>query len=281
MSAVKPRLKSLLQKSAPGLATHLQIVWQRRHVERVLRQLGLPRLLRAYSARYGFVVRSGPFAGMKYAPRAVGSALIPKLVGSYESELHGVISRILATPYDTIVDIGCAEGYYAVGLALRIPGARVFAFDIDPLGRRLCRAMARANGVAGRVTIAGRCDANTLQARLDGKRRRALVMCDCEGCEMDLLRPERTFALRAADLLIELHDGVDPAISRVVPERFAQTHDLTLVPAATSQDPARWPDLDFLGDADRRLAVSELRHGPQQQWAYLTVRSDEAPGDLP
>jgi len=278
MNAIKRRLKSLLQKSAPSLATQMQIVWQRRHVERLLRRLGLPRLLRAYSARHGFVVRSGPFAGMKYATRAVGSALIPKLVGSYESELHGVLSQILATPYDAIVDIGCAEGYYAVGLALHVPGARVFAFDIDPLGRRLCRAMARANGVAQRVTVAGRCDAGGLQARLQNKRR-ALVVCDCEGCEMDLLQPERTPALRHADILVELHDGVDPTISRVVPQRFAQTHDLILVPAAATRDPALWPDLDFLDEADRRLAVSELRHGPQQQWAYLTVRSP-APGSL-
>jgi hypothetical protein len=58
---------------------------------------------------------------MAYIPQAVGSALIPKLLGCYEAELHGVIACALNTTYDTIIDIGCAEGYYAVGLALHFP----------------------------------------------------------------------------------------------------------------------------------------------------------------
>ena len=101
-------------------------------------------------------VRHGPFAGMRYpAAESVGSALFPKLLGSYEQELHPWVERLCHNHYTEVVDVGCAEGYYAVGLALRLPGARVYAFDVSPHAMRRCADMARLNGVLDRVTIGG------------------------------------------------------------------------------------------------------------------------------
>jgi 16S rRNA G1207 methylase RsmC len=31
------------------------------------------------------------------------------------------------------INVGCAEGYFAVGLAMLLPQARVTLFDIDPI----------------------------------------------------------------------------------------------------------------------------------------------------
>ena len=88
-------------------------------------------------------VRSGPFTGMKYPKaEAAGSAFIPKLLGSYERELHPMIERLIAKGYDDVIDVGCAEGYYATGMALRLPGARVHAYDTSETARDLCSAMA-------------------------------------------------------------------------------------------------------------------------------------------
>src|SRR5687767_13183612 len=78
-------------------------------------------------------VRHGVFAGMHYpAMEAAGSAIFPKLAGCYEAELRSLMEQIVRTPYTTVVDVGCAEGYYAVGLALRMPQVNVLAFDMDP-----------------------------------------------------------------------------------------------------------------------------------------------------
>ena len=68
-------------------------------------------------------VASGPFAGMRHGDIAVGSVLTVKLLGTYEKELWPIIDQIIATAYPLIIDIGAAEGYYAVGLAMRIPAA--------------------------------------------------------------------------------------------------------------------------------------------------------------
>jgi methylase of polypeptide subunit release factors len=89
---------------------------------------------------------------------SLGSALLPKLPGSYESEVHAALEMLLKQDYSTIVDIGCAEGYYAVGLALRLPNARICALDTDSRARDSCAEMARLNCVDGRIQIGSFCD---------------------------------------------------------------------------------------------------------------------------
>ena len=83
---------------------------KKRNRRRVFERLGRPT-----------TVLNGPFRGMKYLSRAYCSAVLPKLLGTYECELIPAIDRLARSDADRIVDIGAAEGYYAVGLALKVP----------------------------------------------------------------------------------------------------------------------------------------------------------------
>lgn len=83
------------------------------------------------------------------------AATFPSCSASYERELHGVVEAIVATPYDTVVNVGCAEGYYAVGLARRMPQARFHTFDTNEAAQAACLRLAQINGVAERMAIAG------------------------------------------------------------------------------------------------------------------------------
>lgn len=177
--------------------------------------------------RRDLTVRSGPFAGMVYAAaESAGSAFTPKLLGCYEQELHAIVESAIQSSPEIIVDIGAAEGYYAVGLAMRLPSARVIAYDTDPKARELCRAMAQANRVAQRVEIRGTCDQREL-LQLSGTR--SLIWCDCEGFERVLFTKEIAHALRTCQFVIETHDFVHPETTSMLREAFAETHDLTLV----------------------------------------------------
>lgn len=67
------------------------------------------------------VILSGAFKGTAYFDEiGFGGPITPKWVGGYESELHGVIEDVLAHPPERIVDIGSAEGCYAVLLTARL-----------------------------------------------------------------------------------------------------------------------------------------------------------------
>jgi len=61
------------------------------------------------------------------------------------------------TPPPAVITVGCAEGYYAVGLARLFPQAAIFAFDTDPKAQLICRQTASLNQVDDRVTVMGAC----------------------------------------------------------------------------------------------------------------------------
>lgn len=219
-------------------------------------------------------VVAGPFAGMRYPTlEAAGSALAPKLLGTYESELHPWISNALHDPYDCVVDVGAAEGFYAVGFALGMPESRVFAFDIDPQARALCENLAEANNVSDRVFVKSEFDATQLSV-LNGSKR-PLIICDCEGYEKQLFTPELVEDLSECDLLIEAHDFLDIGISLSLKERFAATHHIEqvfslddLVKAQTYDSPM----LAGMTPAERLPLVAERRPSIMS-WLILTSKS--------
>lgn len=210
-------------------------------------------------------VRHGPFKGLKYgAEESSGSSLIPKLLGSYENELHPWLETVADRQYGTVIDIGCAEGYYAVGLARLLPQARVLAYDTNPAAQASCRRLAQLNGVAERLTLGAFCDPATLRA-LDLSER-TLIICDCEGYEASLFDRETAEHLRRADLMIECHDLQGVPITRTLIEAFENTHDVTVVETTPDHSKAlemTLPELDEEPYPVRLYMVEERRRAPQ------------------
>jgi hypothetical protein len=215
----------------------------------------------------GFFVEAGPFTGMAYLPVALGSGLAPKLLGCYEEELHPVLSRVVSRDYSRLVNVGCGEGYYAVGLAMRLPRSRMHAFDISFAARRCCSLLSRLNGVHRRVQVRSRCDHARLRALTV---ERALVVSDCEGFENELLQPDLVPGLATSDILVELHEFIRPGLSANILSRFGPTHSIELI-GTTTREPERYAGLQAVLPAYRSLAVSEGRPGPMQ-WAFMTPK---------
>lgn len=216
-------------------------------------------------------VRSGPFKGMKLGEikQVVDGRTLPQLVGSYESELHEAIDLLLQTGYTQVINVGCANGYYAVGFALRMPEAKIFAFDIDSRSRSETLELARINGVSDRITVGGECDAGTLNGLASPT---TIVLMDCEGCEKDLLDIEAAPQLRACDLLVELHDFAVPDVSTTISRRFSGSHDQRFI-SSEPRDPDLYPILEPLTPVQRLRALSESR-GIDIGWALLTAKRD-------
>ena len=95
----------------------------------------------------GRTVYLGPFAGMKYVNSTSEGPYYPRLLGTYELELGPTIEELCQKSFDTIMAVGAAEGYYAVGLAIRNPQSRVIAFELNVKGQNLMRQMAKMNNI--------------------------------------------------------------------------------------------------------------------------------------
>lgn len=173
----------------------------------------------------------GPFKGMKYIKKSNSSALIPKILGTYEQELHKVIEHIISEDYENIVDIGCAEGYYAVGFAYKgrnKPAFHVYAYDTNKDALQNLAKLSSLNQVSDKITIAEYCTYNDFEL-FRGKK--TLIFCDIEGDELTLLDPVKAPSLKQYDLLVEVHDGSDEAgiIKTLLTDRFKQTHLIQLI----------------------------------------------------
>lgn len=227
-------------------------------------------LLQTIVNQDGTLVQSGPFAGMDYPFAASEGAGASRLLGCYEASLTPIIQTIITRPYRKVIDVGCAEGYYAVGLARLMPQAQIIARDANPAALKMCAQLAQANGVADRITLGGLMQHQDFDLCTDQP---TLVVCDIEGAEADLLDPARAMGLRHADILVETHDCIVSGLSALISDRFGATHTITRIDRALNPEalPA-WTHQ--LSDMDRLLMLWEWRAGPTP-WLWMT-RKDAA-----
>jgi len=206
---------------------------------------------------------------MKYIETASGSALLPKLIGTYEIEIVDAVEKAIARSPILILDIGCAEGYYAVGMAMRLNSAVVIAYDCDPVARNSCKELAQKNGVIGRLSIRGECNWKELNSQL---KQGTLIICDCEGYEWELLDPVRVPMLKYCDMLVELHQKASSEYHSIMNDRFESSHNMEFLYAHGRTDEelaktmvAEWPD------AEKRTACDEMRCNGSM-WLRATVK---------
>lgn len=211
---------------------HLLRDWPRRRVNRIVDDALAPRTCR------------GLFSGMRYVDRSIGSSYAPKLLGTYEQELVPVFERLFDQDFDQFVDIGAAEGYYAVGAALKTDWP-ITAFEANP--QTPLPQLAELNGVTGRIDLRGACDLGELADLLAGKTN-SLLLADVEGAERLLLDPRFIPELRTATLVVEVHDCFLLGTGGTLLRRFADSHRaerIDSVPRTGADCPLHFPPLPF------------------------------------
>lgn len=220
----------------------------------------------------GTVVMQGPLHGLDFLPQSAEGCHIAKLLGCYEQPLQPFIEQAIQANYPTILNIGCAEGYYAVGMARRMPHTQVLAFDLNPKAQEVCRGLAQKNGVADRAQIGALFKPEDFAAYAGQK---VLLLCDIEGGEKDLLNPEQSPALKGMDIILESHDCLIPGITQEIIRRFEASHDITLVQdngQRQLQNTPAW--FNNLAHLDQLLATWEWRSGPTP-WLVMKAKQGQ------
>lgn len=205
---------------------------------------------------------AGPFEGLLLPLAGVWGGQLARLSGAYEEEIADKIEQAISRKPALVVDAGAAEGYYAVGIARGLPRSHVIAFDIASEARRVCAATAKMNGVRN-VEIRGRARPRELQRCLAPG---ALLLCDVEGYEQELLDPTIAPVLRSVDLIVELHEFARDGVTETFMSRFGASHSVEL---ATAQPRVgQRPQLAHLDESTAVRAIQEGRPTvPPMQWA--------------
>lgn len=221
-------------------------------------------------------VLGGPFAGLRYGIEAGGSVYAAKILGTYELELAPIVNQWPGLHLTRAIDVGAAEGYYAVGVA-RWLGIPVTAFELEAESRTLLANMARLNGVSTNIKVCGACDTDALSLALaEAGGQRQLLICDVEGFELDLLDPERIPALTETWILAEMHDCFRPGCTEELVRRFSPTHRIERIKtrARTPMDfPPTQSALRHLPGPVKVRFMSEGRPGPMD-WLWMAPKSN-------
>jgi precorrin-6B methylase 2 len=207
------------------------------------------------------VVQSGPFKGMVVLDEVCWSDgnLGTKVLGCYEQELHDAIEReikrLSEIEHPCIIDYGCSEGYYTVGMARRLPNANVIGIDLAKEALRITQQAADFNEVSVELL---HTDDEACKGLL-GDVNPDLIICDVEGAEIEYLDPEKWPVLKTVHtIIVECHDTETHQVTSVLGKRFSETHELWLATEA-GRNPNEFEMLTPMPSIMRWLAVCEGR----------------------
>ncbi len=244
-------MKRFLRSAARRIAPNVMADRARRYERDFRSSRGIPDLAR----RLDPVVAAGPSRGLRYPPERFEAvdAPVAKLLGTYELELHPVLEQAVGNGLP-FYDIGAADGYWAVGMAVR--GLSVTAWDLSADARELCTEVAALNDVPVR-----------LEAEYRGEPiASGLVLCDIEGAEGALLTAE--VAMGLPHVVVEVHEDSHPGTGAMLREAFAGTHTATMIEQAPRKPPAA---ISGWSAQERELALGEFR-GPALHWLHFRRR---------
>lgn len=234
------------------------------------------RLGQKLSKLFDNTVAYGPFKGLILSDTSWWGAADrgSMLLGLYEQEVLTTLTQ-LAVGRETLIDLGAADGYYAVGSVSSGLFTRSIAFEISPEGRTAIGDNAERNLVSDLVRVLGEAESDfltELQAKYSLDLESTALLIDIEGAEFDLLSAELLERMSQAALIIEIHDFHIEDKARVSEllgnaARYFNTEWVT----TGQRDLSTFPELTDWSDDDRWILCSESRP-KRMKWLILTPK---------
>ena len=215
-------------------------------------------------------VYQGPFKGMKILHKfSWGDGdCASKLLGLYECELFDAIEQLISSDADTIINIGCAEGFYGIGLAMRT-GTKTVLVDVNETAINIARENAHVNGV-NKILFTTECTIENYRSFLQTPKKPFIFM-DCEGAEEDILDLEVMPELAKTSVIVESHDCNRPGLTDKLVERFSATHNIVKI-SQGNKNPYL-PITEDLDDYDKMLLCVEARPSTMY-WLYMVPKNE-------
>ncbi len=208
-------------------------------------------------------VRYGDFKGLKLVSHRWGARDLGSIIlGEYERNIVEYINQVDLTR-TTFVDVGAADGFYAVGLLHNGRMKRSICFESSEDGRTSIGANASANGVQSAISIRGTASklfAKELLDELGDELKNSVFLFDIEGGEFDLLTNENLKILQNSILIVELHKEAGDYERKVnnLYLNARDTHQIHTI-QRNGANPFQFEELESWPDEDRQIVFSEGR----------------------
>ena len=150
------------------------------------------------------------------------------LVGTWELELFHVLKKIIEKKFSTILVVGAAEGYYAVGFSRNFPNTNIFAFEKQSDYREKLEKLKILND-SQNIHVEGNCDSNILKSHLQLGGDNPFLFCDIEGGEIGLLKIRLIPELAKTEILVEVHEMYVENCQQRLLDEFKDTHNHKII----------------------------------------------------
>ena len=222
---------------------------------------------------HGYKVAYGNFKGMKLGENSFWSKndLITHILGVYEYHILRQLVEFSKQDESVFVDIGAADGYFAVGMAYNNFFKKVYAFEIENIARENLKKNAEINSCSNKIFINKEANFNSLKNIID-THKKAVILIDIEGGEFELLNREVINLLSKCNLIIELHptlvsDGI--VKQKKLIDSCENFFDISIVKRET-YNPNQFNELNQFSDEDRLIALGE---GRENNMSWLILKS--------
>ena len=220
---------------------------------------------------HGHQVAYGTFKGMKLSKNTYWSKndIITHILGVYEKHVLKKIIEFSKKGNYPFIDIGAADGYFAIGMAFSEIFNKIYAFEIDERGRKSLNRNIGNNLCKDKVVVDIEANFETLKEIVD-KNKSAVILIDIEGSEFDLLDNKLLRLLSNCYIVCELH----PALSangfekqNMLINNAKAFFDVSII-QRESYCPNKFSELNEFTDEERLIAFGEGREN-NMNWLIL------------
>lgn len=199
------------------------------------------------------------------------------LLGLYEQEVIEELVKI--SKYRKVfVDVGAADGIFAVGLLAADIYDQSICFEIDDQAKRNILNLAKKNNLDNKVMIFDEASVSTMQSLSSLNWNDSCILIDIEGDEFKFITPEMLQTIRGSTLVIEIHDRYmdDPKKSKYDLEQMLNKEYTIKVITTASRDLSQIHEIKHLHDNERWLLCSEGRGWRMEWWVCEPNKNSHA-----
>ena len=204
-------ISSELEYFRPMLERDKQSSFEQREIwrEETIRQRQKRISLELFKMLNG-TVKYGPFKGLRltHNPWWGQLDLGSQCLGLYEKEILKFIENIEDGQFTNFIDIGAADGYYAVGILSTGKIQRSICFEKTDKGREAIFTNWKNNGAIGQLVVKAKANFESIATLTEHDLERSLILIDIEGGEFELLNNDTIHKFRYSKILLEIHNWV-------------------------------------------------------------------------
>jgi hypothetical protein len=209
---------------------------------------------------FNYQVKYGPFSGLKFSKDSWWGLSTTHLIGIYEKEILDSLIES-SGQYGNFINIGAADGYYAIGVLVNNTFNKSYCYEISSKGRKMILDNAKLNNVSDRVVINAEAKSDFYNDFSENELKDSVLFVDIEGAEFDFFTNKVLTAFANSLIYIEIHDWFFEDGEKKYKDLLTICKNLFKVTffTTTSRDISVFPEFNEYNDNDRWLLCSEGR----------------------